>query len=112
MLVTIFTGKNRELVEKEMEALGDTTICHKHCNTMAHPTVMPQIIKTDIDSAEYMRQDVAFYSHSQEIINMIYHIAKPNVRLIRVSERDGKSYKTELNSDELGIAIENDMEFR
>ncbi len=112
MLVTIFTGKNRELVEKEMEALEDSTICHKHYNTMEHPTLMPHTIKTDIDNAESMMQDVAFYSHSQEIINIIYHTAKPNVRLIRVWERDGKVYKTELNSDELGIAIKHDIEFR
>ena len=112
MLVTIFTGKNRELVEKEMEALEENTLLYKDYSTMEHPSVMPQVVKTYIDNAEYLRQDVAFYSHSQEIIELIYRIAKPNVRLIRVTERDGKVYKTEFDSVEMEIAIDNDIDMR
>lgn len=109
--VTIFTGKNKELVAKEMEAL-ENTVLHKDYNTMVHYTLLPQIIKSEIERAASLGKDLALFTHIDEVILATYHVAKPNVRLIRIVEKDGKVYKAELDSEKLGIAIRGGIEIR
>lgn len=87
MLVTIFTGKNGELVRKEMRCL-ENTFLYEDANHVCHPSVMPDLIKGQIDYAIERCDEVAFFTHSQEIIEAIYYAATPHVKLIRFTERD------------------------
>ena len=111
MFVTIFTGKNGELVRKEMRRL-ENTFLYDDANHVCHPSVMPDLIKAQINCALEQCGEVAFFTHSQEIIEAIYYAATPNVKLVRYTERDGKVYKTEFDSEEIKIALENDIDMR
>lgn len=111
MFVTIFTGKNGELVRKEMRRLKNTFL-YEDSNHVCHPSAMPDLIKGQINYAIEQCDEVAFFTYSQEIIEAIYYAATPHVKLVRFTERDAKVYKTEFDSEEIKIALANDIDMR
>lgn len=111
MFVTIFTGKNGELARKEMRRL-ENTFLYEDANHVCHPSVMPDLIEAQINHCMKQHDEVAFFTYSQEIIEAIYYAATPNVKLVRFTERDGKVYKTEFDSEEMRIALGNDIDMR
>ena len=111
MFVTIFTGKNGERVRDEMRSL-ENTFLYEDANYVCHPSVMPDRIKAEINYGIEQCGEVAFFTYSQEIIEAIYYAATPHVKLVRFIERDGKMYKTEFNSEEMKIALENSIDMR
>ena len=123
-MIHIVTGKDMDAVEAFIKSIKmpSTHVITKMVPDR-HYTELPEYVAGIIKE----HKDIIIHTFSDEILHLIHfltagdsHGRKPadvdltsaDVKVTRVTVRNGKTYFTELNGEEFAIAMESDIEIR